>query len=405
LLLFISVQTLVFFNLCDGKHFIAQLAYISTLLFIFPFLFVVKELIVTRSEVIKVNNLIEFEKFVDSSVLISRADKHGNITYVNKKFEEVSGWKLNDIIGKNHSVLNSGYHSRNFWKKMYKNVLKDRRVWNDICVNKNKNGEIYWVDSYIKATFNPLTDEHTGFISIRQDVTEIFKVLNELDKKTTYLEHAAKILRHDMHSGINTYIPRGISSLERRLKQDIIKQYKLEAPLKLIKEGLKHSQKVYKGVYDFTNLVKKDAVLEKEPHDLKLILKSFLESTSYSDQVIINDLCVLDVNESLFCTAIDNLIRNGLKYNDSPTKVVKLYMEDASTLVVEDNGRGLTQDEFEQLAKPYSRKKGQKESGTGLGLNICVAILKEHGFKIYSEKVGGSGTKMKINITEQKNTI
>jgi hypothetical protein len=39
----------------------------------------------------------------------------------------------------------------------------------------------------------------------------------ELEKKNTYLEHAAKILRHDMHSGINTYIPRGISSLEKRI--------------------------------------------------------------------------------------------------------------------------------------------------------------------------------------------
>ena len=40
----------------------------------------------------------------------------------------------------------------------------------------------------------------------------------EIEKKNTYLEHAAKILRHDMHSGINTYMPRGLSSLERRLK-------------------------------------------------------------------------------------------------------------------------------------------------------------------------------------------
>ena len=42
--------------------------------------------------------------------------------------------------------------------------------------------------------------------------------LEEAKHKNTYLEHAAKILRHDMHSGINTYIPRGIRSLERRLE-------------------------------------------------------------------------------------------------------------------------------------------------------------------------------------------
>ena len=52
-----------------------------------------------------------------------------------------------------------------------------------------------------------------------------------------------------MHSGINTYIPRGITSLERRLSEDDIKRLNIEAPLKMIKEGLKHTQKVYKGVY------------------------------------------------------------------------------------------------------------------------------------------------------------
>lgn len=400
MILFLAVQTSVFFGICDGSHFIAHIAYISSILFIFPFAFVVKELVKTRTEIVKVNNLLEFEKFVDSSVLISRADKHGNIIYVNKKFEEVSGWTLKEAYGKNHNIVNSGYHDKKFWKKMYKTVLKDKGIWNNICTNRNKQGELYWVDSYIKATFNPLTDEHTGFISIRQDVTEIFKTLTELDKKTTYLEHAAKILRHDMHSGINTYIPRGISSLERRLKPEIIKELKLEAPMKMLKEGLKHTQKVYKGVYDFTNLVKKDAVLERVPLDLKDILKNFLESTSYSSQVIIEDLCVADVNESLFCTAIDNLIRNGLKYNDSATKIVKLYMQDTNTLVIEDNGRGLTQDEFNYLSKPYTRKPGQRETGSGLGLNICVAILKEHGFEITCEKIAETGTRMKINISE-----
>jgi signal transduction histidine kinase len=222
--------------------------------------------------------------------------------------------------------------------------------------------------------------------------------LCELDKKNSYLEYAAKILRHDMHSGINIYIPRGISSLERRLTPSTISRLKLEPPLKLLKEGLKHTQKVYRGVYEFTNLVKKDSVFEKKPHDLRVIIKSFLESTSYSSQVIIEDLIVADVNESLFCTAVDNLIRNGLKYNDSQTKFVKIHMQGERTLVIQDNGRGIDQNDFDALSKPYARRVGQKEPGTGLGLNICVAILREHGFSITCEKVAETGTLLKINI-------
>jgi signal transduction histidine kinase len=65
---------------------------------------------------------------------------------------------------------------------------------------------------------------------------------------------------------------------------------------------------------------------------------------------------------------------------------------------IEDNGRGMTQEDFEHLSKPYVRKEGQKESGTGLGLNICIAILEEHGFTITSQKLDPHGTKLKIKI-------
>ena len=100
-------------------------------------------------------------------------------------------------------------------------------------------------------------------LKIATDITAKKKIEVEIAKKNSYLEHAAKILRHDMHSGINTYIPRGLSSLKRRLTQEQIKTLKVDAPLRMIEEGLVHTQKVYRGVKEFTNLVKKDAQLEK----------------------------------------------------------------------------------------------------------------------------------------------
>jgi len=57
----------------------------------------------------------------------------------------------------------------------------------------------------------------------------------------------------------------------------------------------------------------------------------------------------------------------------------------------------MTKEEFEELSKPYKRKENQKESGSGLGLNICMEILKEHGFKVTCEK-NEIGTKIIIII-------
>ena len=165
----------------------------------------------------------------------------------------------------------------------------------------------------------------------------------------------------------------------------------------MLEEGLKHTQKVYEGVKEFTNLVKENVQLDVEEFNLGEILKDYLSSTSYKKQVLIGELPTIEVNDALFCTAIDNLIRNGLKYNDSSTKKVSIYMEDKDTLCVEDNGRGMTAEEFVELSKPYKRREGQEEGGSGLGLNICIAILNQHGFDMSAEKVK-SGTKLRIRL-------
>ena len=159
---------------------------------------------------------------------------------------------------------------------------------------------------------------------------------------------------------------------------------------------MKHTQKVYQGVYAFTNLVKETSQLDKAEFNVKEALDDYLMSTGYYSNVILGELPTIVANESLFCTAVDNLIRNGLTYNDHAQnkRQVKIYMEEDS-LIVEDNGRGIDQDEFDELSTPYKRKDGQVESGSGLGLNICLAIFNEHGYRLQVTKLE-TGTKMNI---------
>ena len=375
--------------------------FISLLLFLPPFCIILKENIGSNSN-FNSNMLDAINK--SNSVIEFCPD--GHVIKANQNFLDIFGYTMEEVKGKHHSM---------FVKDVYKNTLKYKKFWEDLKGGEIKSGEFVRIDSkgnevYINGNYNPILDgngECYKILKVVNNITEMVEQKAEIEKTNSYLEHAAKILRHDMHSGINTYMPRGLRSLKRKMSPEIIKKLKLETSLKLIEEGLKHSQKVYTGVKEFTNLVKKDATLEREIFNLKDILKSHLSTTAYSKQVIIDDLISSNVNESLFCTAVDNLIRNGLKYNDSDSKLVKIYMDKVkynkdrgsyrNLLIIEDNGRGMSQKEFEDLSKPYIRKNKQQESGTGLGLNICLAIMKEHGFDVSSKKIK-TGTKIKIEI-------
>lgn len=232
---------------------------------------------------------------------------------------------------------------------------------------------------------------------INSHILEKVKAREELLKKNIFLAYASKIIRHDMHSGINTYIPRGLSTLQKKLSPELIKKHKLGLSIKLLENGLRHTQQVYKGVYAFTNLVRENLVLEKEEFSLHEALIDYISLTAYASQVEIEPLPTIIANKSLICTGIDNLIRNGLKYNDSKEKKVRVYQDDG--IVVEDNGRGMSQEDFDILRIPYERNNKQKEEGSGLGLHICMAILEEHNYTIQVTKLL-TGTKIKINLGE-----
>ena len=284
--------------------------------------------------------------------------------------------KEKKIIGLN--LENGGLKVETKDLKVERNKLKMYLIWASIIL------------FILVLTLVVLTQRKTIKV---QDV-EIESQLRDINKKNTYLEYAARIIRHDMHSGINTYIPRGLSSLEKRISVDEMNNLKITSPIKMIKDGLAHTQKVYKSVYEFTNLVKHTVVLDRDMVDIKESLLKYLTNTSYKNQVELDDLVTLNVNETLFWNAIDNLIKNGLRYNNSETKIVKIYIEN-NYLIVEDNGIGFTQKEFENATGGYLKKDRDSESGLGLG--ITKTILEEHGFSMVFEKTE-TGTKIKIKI-------
>ena len=68
--------------------------------------------------------------------------------YANELFCQISGYSVEELMGKNHRILNSGTHDTLFWKRMYQTIAQGNVWHNEVC-NKSKDGELYWVDTTI----------------------------------------------------------------------------------------------------------------------------------------------------------------------------------------------------------------------------------------------------------------
>ena len=237
--------------------------------------------------------------------------------------------------------------------------------------------------------------------SINFYIAERVKDKERINQKNIYLDYTSKILRHDMHSGINTYIPRGIKGIIRRLPEEVIEKYSLKGSIKMLEEGIAHTQKVYNGVLSFTNLVRKESSLVRENCNLEELIKEELLGTAFGDKVSVKELGSFFIDKTLFSIAILNLIKGGLKFNESVEKKVSIYSKN-KCIYVKDNGVGLSKEDFVEYCKPFM--SGLDESYKGLDLNIAVSIIESHGFTIEPIQCS-KGTLFEINTNPKKDIV
>ncbi len=97
-------------------------------------------------------------------------DPQGIILYVNNSFCKISGYSREEVIGKNPRILQSGYHTKEFYEKFWNTILSGK-TWEGEFRNKRKNGELYWESAVISPIINEEGDI-THFIEVKEDITE-----------------------------------------------------------------------------------------------------------------------------------------------------------------------------------------------------------------------------------------
>jgi len=121
-----------------------------------------------RENEIRIRHLSEAVEQSPVSVVLT--NDSGMIEYVNPKFEDVSGYSLDEIKGLNPSILKSGETSSKDYSALWSTIRKGG-TWRGIFHNRKKNGEFYWESASISGVRNP-EGEMTHYLAVKEDITE-----------------------------------------------------------------------------------------------------------------------------------------------------------------------------------------------------------------------------------------
>ena len=117
------------------------------------------------------SRLPNFKRILDIASVVVITDERGVITYANDTFCELSGYSREEIIGKTHRVINSGYHPQSFFQDMW-HTIKSGTIWRGEIRNRAKDGSYYWVSTTIIPSIGDEgVPEH--YIAIRTDITKL----------------------------------------------------------------------------------------------------------------------------------------------------------------------------------------------------------------------------------------
>jgi len=323
------------------------------------------------NEGIKIMNLENIQHALDQSSIVSIADVDGNIIYANKKFCQISKYSEVELVGKNHRILKSDFHSEKFYENIWK-IVSSGINWHGEIKNKAKDGTYYWK----KMTIVPIIDTNRNiqqYISISTDITdqkqwtetqvmrERFELIGELSSR----------IAHDIRNPLSV-IRAAVENLKILYGVD-------ENKLKNMDKIDRSIDRITHQIEDVLDFVRNDTMMF-ETYALSEILADALDSVHIPNKVKFelpkNDIKLM-CDKKRISVVLVNIILNGIQAinENGNIKITFKDMDNSAVIEIEDSGSGIPDHIIDKIFEPMFTTK---QHGTGLGLSSVKTIINSH---------------------------
>ncbi len=338
-------------------------------------------------------------------------DTEGIIQYVNPAFERISGYSSKEAIGQNPRILQSGKHSKQFYRELWQTITSGK-TWKGRFINKKKDGSIYIEEATISPVHD-ITGKIINYIAVKRDITEQLKLEEQFlqAQKMQSVGRLAGGIAHDFNNMLTVIM----GHIEILMASDISPSIKKE--LQEIKKAAEHSSDITKKLLAFARKQTIDLkvlnINETIERMLKMLTRLIGENIDFSWKpaknlwsVKMDPTQINQILTNLCVNAKDAISGNGkitietenITFDETYCSTHEGFSPgDYVMIAVSDNGCGMDRETIKKIFEPFFTTK-EIGKGTGLGLATVYGIVKQNrGFiNVYSEE--GKGTTFKIYI-------